>query len=692
VPFGARQLVGIVVDEEAAAVDLTKLKDVSEVIDTEPVFDSVQLKLCYWLAGYYHHPLGEVMHTALPVKLRKGAMATALVRWVELTEQGRHALASKDVRGPKQRACLQLLADSSQPDMHIKQLFSASVVKSLVVKEWLAYVEKPLDEDLSWRQQISIGDTPRPSKEQAVALAAITRLQHQFSCFLLDGVTGSGKTEVYLQAIESVLFQGKQVLILVPEIGLTPQTVSRFEKRFGIGVGVLHSQLNDTARLEVWQQAKAGQLGLIIGTRSAIFTPMKYPGMIIVDEEHDDSFKQQDGLRYNARDLAVKRAQCEDIPLILGSATPSLESLNNALNKRYHHLHLSQRAGGAEFTRQYLHDVRDQPLQFGIGQGLLPVMKRHLDAGNQVLVFLNRRGFAPALLCHHCGQSVDCHHCDRPFTLHKLHHRLQCHQCGATRSIPKRCHHCQSTDLQPSGMGTEQLEIGLDKLFPNITKVRIDSDAVKGKGKLADLLTRIDNQEYQLLVGTQILSKGHHFPNVTLVVVLDCDGALFSADFRAAEKFAQLVTQLAGRAGRASKAGEMYLQTYNPAHPLLQDLIQNGFAHFSRHALLERKMAFLPPYSVQAVFKAEAVNGGMAFDFLNQLSRSLGQGEQVKTIGPVPGLIEKRQGRFRFLLVLQAPQRRILHEWVHRALVIIDTLPLATKVRWSLDVDPMDFS
>ncbi len=693
VPFGKRHLVGIVVGQHSEVEQTTRLKAVDKVLDTEAVLDDVSMSLGRWLWQYYHHAPGEVLHTALPVKLRKGESAERTRQsWYRVSATGAQTDAQELARAPRQQACLTQLQAAPLPAGELKQTYSPVILKALEERGVIeAFEQSYQPSPRAWLEKLKLSDKPRPDAQQAVAIAAINQRAGEFAPFLLEGVTGSGKTEVYLQAIETTLNAGRQVLILVPEIGLTPQTVSRFEQRFGIEVAVLHSQITDTARLTIWQRARAGELGIIIGTRSAIFTPLKFPGMLIVDEEHDESFKQQDGLRYHARDLAVMRARKENIPLVLGSATPSLETLNNALNLRYQHLHLTQRAAGAAATMQHILDVRDQPIRFGLAEGTQALMRQHLSQGNQVLVFVNRRGYAPALLCHHCGHTETCQRCERPYTVHRTHQRLQCHHCASTRPLPARCQSCGASELVTAGVGTEQLEQGLSQLFPDAAQVRIDSDSVRGKDKLQTMLNKINHQEYQLLIGTQILSKGHHFPHVTLVVVLDCDGALFSADFRAPEKLAQLVTQLAGRAGRASKPGEMWLQSHNPGHPLLQDLVNNGYAHFARHALLERKMAQLPPFSAQVVIRAEAIEGDLAWRFLNQAQAIL-HIEGLQLIGPMPGLIEKRQGRFRFMLVLQSPRRQHLHQQLRLALPHISALPDAARVRWSCDIDPTDFS
>jgi len=700
VPFGPRTLVGVVVGtQDPADIDnIDKIKPLNRVIDNEPVIAPVLLKMAHWLWQYYHHAPGEVMHAMLPVPLRKGEAATpSAQRYLQLSDEGRQTDSDTLTRAPKQHACFMALKHGQLLAVEARKQYSPSAVKSLLQKALIEEVDQvPEFTPFGYLAQMQIGQTPVPDKEQAVAIAALNQQHNKFVISLLEGVTGSGKTEVYLQAIAPLLEAKQQVLILVPEIGLTPQTVARFEKRFSIPVGVLHSQLTDAARLLVWQRARAGELGIVIGTRSAIFTPFKHLGMIIVDEEHDESFKQQDGLRYHARDLAAMRAKEHRIPLLLGSATPALESLNNALTGRYTHLQLTRRAGGAQSTQQHLLDARDQPFHYGITEGLLTIMRQHVNAGNQVLVFVNRRGFAPAMLCHHCGETVMCKRCDKPYTVHKAQNRLQCHHCAGTRAMPRQCEACHSHELVTAGTGTEQVEQGLARLFPDAKQVRIDSDTVRGKDKLHNTLDAINRQEYQILVGTQILSKGHHFPHVTLVAVLDCDGALFSADFRAAEKLAQLVTQLAGRAGRASKPGEMWLQTHNPHHPLLQDLVNNGYSHFARHALLERKAAALPPFISQIIIRAEATDSALAFGFLQQCKTQLlmpmDNIEGPSVGGPFPCLMEKRQGRYRFMLVCNHAKRGPLHATLRRALPYMQALPEGAKVRWSVDIDPTDFS
>lgn len=693
VEFGKREMVGIVVGEvSTASIETDKLKPVAQILDQAPVFEPQMLELGRWLATYLHHSLGDTLFTMLPAALRRNETnKPQSISMLQLTEHGTLQL-TVPMRAKKQHALLSMLAAGAQIQAVVRQEFSQAILKSCLDKGWVESTEKQLEQSGSWQQQITLGEVPVPNAEQAIAISTVVSQLHHFQPFLLEGITGSGKTEVYLQAIETVLLSGKQVLILVPEIGLTPQTVKRFENRFGIPIGVLHSGLNDKQRLLVWQQAKSGSLGIVIGTRSAVFTPFKQLGIVIVDEEHDESYKQHDGARYHARDIAVLRAKRENIPLILGSATPSLESLNNAIQHKYQLLTLNQRTGIAKLAQQRLLDIRGLPLTYGIAEPLLEKMTAHLAMGGQVLVFVNRRGFAPSLVCHQCGHVEQCSRCDAPFTVHKALSRLHCHRCDNTRRLPRKCNNCGSHDLITQGVGTEQLEEGLNKLFLASNVIRVDSDSVRGKDKLEQLIADINHNHHQILIGTQILSKGHHFPRVSLVIVLDVDGGLFSADVRGSEKLAQLITQLSGRAGRESNNGEMWLQTHHPEHPLLQDLVNNGYQHFSRHALSERKAALAPPFSQQVVIRAEARDSQNVHDFLDSVKQALNSYLDIQIMGPLPATIFKRAGRFRMLLVLQSRQRNTLHSAINQQLAFIEALPLSNRVRWAIDVAPTDLT
>ena len=693
VTFGRRKVVGIVLATKSHSdVDEARLKPIDAVIDTHSVFDTDLFTLLRWASQYYQHPIGEVLHSALPVRLRDGESAEAppleyLRHCVDLTDFDWQKLK----RAPRQKVLLEWLVTGQRPASEVRQSFSQSCIDGLLKHQFIEQFEAYPESQQHWWQGLSVADKPTPNLEQSLAITALVAMHNQFGVALLEGITGSGKTEVYLQSIEPLLTAGQQVLILVPEIGLTPQTVARFANRFNVPVEMLHSGMTDKERLSVWRRSNEGEVGIVIGTRSAIFTPFKRLGMIVVDEEHDNSFKQQEGFRYHARDLAAIRARQLNIPVLLGSATPSLETLHNAISGKYRHLVLQARAGNANVASQHLLDIRDQPILFGIASGMVERMRAHLTQGNQVMVFLNRRGYAPSLQCHHCGAVESCQRCDRPYTLHRFSNRLHCHHCGDQQFVPHSCGSCHAHNMITQGVGTEQLEQGLGELFPEYTVMRIDSDNMRSKVRLHQTLEDINSGKCQILVGTQILAKGHHFPRVTLVVIVDVDGALFSADFRAAENLSQLITQVAGRAGRAEHPGEMWLQTHQPGHPLLQDLLLNGYGHFARLTLDERQAAGLPPFSCQALLRCEAHVQEQAYEFLRQ-ARDCFASSQVELLGPIPAPLEKRQGRFRMQLLVQSPQRAVLQKQLFTALPSIESLSLANRVRWSVDVDPQDFS
>ena len=530
------------------------------------------------------------------------------------------------------------------------------------------------------------------NQEQSAALNAIKPTG--FSTSLLDGVTGSGKTEVYLQAIGQQLEAGRQALVLVPEIGLTPQTVARFQRRFNVPVGILHSGVADGGRNSAWLRARAGLDRIIIGTRSAVFTPLKHPGIIIVDEEHDNSYKQQEGFRYSARDLAVYRAHQLHIPLLMGSATPSLETLSNARSGRYQHLKLSQQAASAHSTKIIAIDIRGQYLQEGLANQSLEAIKGAVAKGEQALVFINRRGFAPVIMCHFCGWQAKCPRCDARMTLHRQPYHLHCHHCDHQRRVPQQCPDCKAPELQHIGQGTERTEEFLSKLLPNTSILRIDRDSTRSHKQLNSMLDQIATGEPCVLVGTQMLAKGHHFPKVSTVVILEADGGLFSADFRATEKMAQLIVQVAGRAGREALQGQVLLQSHHTDHPYLQLLLNQGYAALADCLLRERQVVELPPFSYMVILRAESKRPENALAFLQQArakAESLqAPSPQFRYLGPLPASMEKRQDRFRFLLQLQASSRALLQQFLPQWLALIEQMALSKRVRWNLDVDPQE--
>ena len=700
VPFGRREVVGVLVEVVThSEVPEAKLKPALELLDSVPPLPPALFKLCLWTAQYYQHSLGDTFSWALPVLLRQGEPAEARQERFWHAATGARADDSRLSRAPRQRDALKTIAQHPQGVAHslLGQLQLSRDSLDQLLRKGLVRVETRRTHQVRSHQGSWLLQPELPlNQEQRAAFEAIRAGIEGFQAFLLAGVTGSGKTEVYLQLIHEVLKAGKQALILIPEINLGPQTLARFEQRFNARIALLHSNINDRERLDAWLAARDGEADIIIGTRSALFTPMKNPGLIILDEEHDASYKQQEGLRYHARDLAIVRARQENLPIVLGSATPSLESLHNAHIGRYALLKLTQRAGGAQAPRFLRLDVKSRPLDSGISGPLQQAMTQTLAAGQQVLVFLNRRGFAPSLLCHDCGWLSQCPRCDARMTLHQRHNELRCHHCGHAERPPLSCPECNRVDLRPVGAGTERAEERLGILFPDFPVLRIDRDSTSRKGSMEQLLGVINRGEPCLLVGTQMLAKGHHFPRVTLVAILDADGGLFSADFRASERMAQLIVQVAGRAGRAEEPGKVIIQTHLADHPLLVQLTEQGYFAFADQALSERRAAGLPPFSHLALLRAEAQKPGQAEDFLDQ---ACSEAEQllmelglsgIELLGPVPAPMERRAGRFRAQLLLQGSARAPLHRLMHAWLPRVEQLPGSRSVRWSLDIDPID--
>lgn len=697
VPFGKRNAIGIVVGiSETCTFPLEQLKVIDAVLDGDSLFPPSLWRILCWATEYYHYPIGEVLFHALPILLRQGkpAQSAPLWQWFA-TEQGRATPPESLKRAPKQQQALAALLQKPVYRHQVNEMALTESALQALRSKGLIDLRAQEVATTDWCDGFSVlGERLRLNTEQATAVGAIRSEDTQFAAWLLAGVTGSGKTEVYLSVLENILAQGSQALVLVPEIGLTPQTIARFRERFNAPVEVLHSGLNDSERLSVWLRARNGEAAIVIGTRSALFTPFSRLGVIIIDEEHDSSYKQQEGWRYHARDLAVFRAHEEGIPIVMGTATPALETLHNVQMGKYRQLTLSKRAGNAKPAVQHLLDLKGLPLKVGLSQPLLKRIKAHLQADNQVILFLNRRGYAPALLCHECGWIAECQRCDHYYTLHQNYRQLRCHHCDSQRPVPQQCPKCGSTHLVSVGVGTEQLENELAPLFPDTPITRIDRDTTSRKGSLEQHLADVHQGGARILIGTQMLAKGHHFPDVTLVALLDVDGALFSADFRSAERFAQLYTQVSGRAGRAGKQGEVILQTHHPEHPLLQILLQQGYDAFAKQALAERKSVFLPPYTSHIIVRSEDHDNQQSALFLQQL-RNLLETSPLKDdalwiMGPVPALQAKRGGRFRWQLLLQHPSRQLLQRLIKTSQPLINTLPQARKVKWTLDVDPID--
>ncbi|MCW1979178.1 primosomal protein N' [Xanthomonas campestris] len=697
VPFGPRELIGVVV-ERGQQPSAEGLRAALDWCDDTPLLVDELARSLHWLARYTHAPLGEAQASALPGPLRRGEPLADTHAWAwQLTEAGRTGAGSLRAGSrPALLAALLLAGPLAEEPLEQQLPQWREAARNLAKRGYAERVAVAAD-TLPARP----GTGPQLNDEQQAATDAI-RAGSGFATYLLDGVTGSGKTEVYLQAIADCLAAGKQALVLVPEIGLTPQTLGRFRARLGVPVHALHSGLSDGERARVWAAAWRGEAKLIVGTRSAVFTPLPNAGLIVIDEEHDGSYKQQDGIRYHARDFALVRGKALDVPVILGSATPSLESLHNAYSGRYRHLRLSRRAGDARPPRVRVLDVRKRPLKDGLSPEVLAGIGATLARGEQVLVFKNRRGYAPVLLCHDCGWTAACQRCSTPLhqtpmTVHAGGRRLQCHHCGARQPAPLACPACASLALQPQGIGTERLEERLVEAFPDAPVVRIDRSTTQRRDALETQLARLGT-DAGILVGTQILAKGHDLPRLTMVVVVGIDEGLFSADFRAAEKLAQQLIQVAGRAGRADRPGEVWLQTHHPEHPLLQTLVNGGYHAFADAELQQREAAGFPPFAHLALFRAEAKDVAAANQFLIAVRALVGEQTPapspalapVECYGPMPAPMPRRAGFQRTQLLLSAAQRSALHRVLDAQMPAIHALPQARRVRWSLDVDPID--
>lgn len=693
VPLGRRRgsSVGLVVGVADSTWPAAQLKSVTEVLDAETLVPASLIGLAQWAAEYYCHPPGEALAAVFPLELRRGeAPRDAREDAWTPTARGLARLGDGGRLGPRQRELLGLAADAPLASTRVKALpFAARKILQGMVEQGL----------FSFGQQAVTASVEVPPSEPFLALneaqlAAVTAVLDsagQFAAWLLEGVTGSGKTEVYLHLARELRARGRQVLVLIPEIGLSEQLVRRFERRFGASVALLHSDLTDRERALIWERCRRGDTGILIGTRSALWTPLPALGLVIVDEEHDPSFKQQEGFRYSARDVAVKRAHQGGLPVVLGSATPSLESAANAARGKYRHLHLPERAGGARPPTLHGLDIRSLPLLGGLSDALCREMDAVLARGEQVMLFLNRRGYAPLVMCHGCGWVATCERCDARLVLHREAARLVCHHCDATRSLerhPLEC--CPAPAPMTLGVGTEQVESSLRERFPDHRILRMDRDSMRRKGQFEAACAAVMAGEVDILLGTQMLAKGHDFPAVTLVGIVDADSRLFATDFRAAERFAQLVVQVAGRAGRREQRGRVLIQTHLPAHPVMQVVLNNEYADFVKLALAERAAAQLPPFAAMAVMRAEAGDQALPTAFLSSLRRTLKSQApaEVQVAGPVPASMERRAGKYRSLLMLSATRRGALADALRHLMVAIEASPLRNRVRWHVDVDP----
>ncbi|WP_455380729.1 primosomal protein N' [Acidihalobacter prosperus] len=696
VNVGRRRLVGLVCESGVPPhVEVRRLRPALRCLDTRPLIDRHTLALIHFTANYYHHPIGEVMVSALPRFLRDQTEIGIAHREQWRLAVGVDALHQAIARAPRQRDMVAYFHDLDPHrahDAHVLAEFGRgwrTLLGELVKKELVIREKRP------WLEVAPGGDTwPELNAAQSHAVAHIWQAgaADRYAVHLLEGVTGSGKTEVYLHLVDKALQTGRQSLVLVPEIGLTPQLITHFRNRFAVPIATMHSGLGDVDRRNAWLSAASGQALIVIGTRSAIFTPIPRLGLIIVDEEHDASFKQQEGFRYHARDLAVWRGREQNAQVVLGSATPSLETIHHANSGRYKHHRLNYRVGKAKPPRLRLVDVRHKQLDSGLSGTLLAAMGDEIRQGQQVLLFLNRRGYSPVLFCHNCGWLARCPRCDVPMTYHAQAGCLRCHHCDFETALPSQCPECSQEPPKPLGQGTERLESSLQSHFADVGILRIDRDTTRRRGALIKYLGAVRDGQYPILIGTQMLTKGHHFSNVTLVGVIDADQGLYSADYRAHERLAQLLIQVAGRAGRESRQGTVMIQTCQPEHPLLITLLRDGYRAAAEMILKERRDTGMPPYSYLALLRAESLNEAMPMRFLTLAAESLRPlaHPQVDLLGPVIAPMPRRAGRYRSQLLIRAFSREHLHNLLKQGLARLDKLPGARQVRWSVDIDPVD--
>ncbi|PWB17506.1 primosomal protein N' [Acinetobacter sp. AM] len=695
VPFGSRNLIGVIMQKltpDTPENPKFKLKPIQALLDDDAILDSKVLTLLTWAAQYYQFPIGEVVQSALPSLLRQGKPYDLLAHMWRLLDP--HA-DEKVKRSEKQQHAYKILklhpAGTAENILNLAGIETATL-KALEKKGICeAYLEQ---KDFS-PQALSLAQMPLTANpDQKHAIQQVLKSLSSYHAYLLDGLTGSGKTEVYLQIMYEVLKQGKQVLVLVPEIGLTPQTISRFQSRFHCHIALLHSGLTDAKRLQAWQSAQMGKASIILGTRSAIYTPLHNLGLIILDEEHDLSFKQQEGFRYHARDVALYRAHLENCPIILGSATPSMESYALADQGKLTRLELNERAGTALLPKLHILDLKVGRKQHGFSQFLLDEMHKRLARKEQVLIFLNRRGYAPVLICESCAWQAKCPHCDANFTLHtQPYQHLHCHHCGTIHRMPDHCPQCHHTELKPIGMGTVKVEESLKELFPEFEVIRVDRDSTSRVGSWQKIYDRIQKSEPIILLGTQMLAKGHHFPYVSLVAILDIDSGLLSVDFRAPERTAQLIVQVAGRAGRGEKKGDVYLQTLRPEHPLLHTLVDGDYRQFARQTLKERQQALFPPFRYAALIRCESKSQEQNQQYLTEHAQQLRQISElnIDIWGPIPAPMERKAGRYQAHMVLLSQDRARLHYYL-RAWWQNMLQHKPANMKLSLDIDPQELS
>lgn len=693
VPFGKSTRIGIVLNPAASSHDFTgKIKPIKNVCGREPLFCDEDIRLAHWACSYYHQPLGEVLATMIPTVIRQSGEPFIELEtfWQLAPEVTVEAISARAIR---QREIIEFLGS--------KRLDASAFancgfdwrrpLRDLETRGLVLRTKQSVEEGELGASKNFCTEAAPLNAEQREIVEKIVAKKSVFSPSLLHGVTGSGKTNVYLAVIAATLSNDGQALVLLPEIAITQQLVDRFRACFSAGVDVMHSGLSDKHRATVWTKFSQGHVRILLGTRSAVWASARKLECIIVDEEHDPSYKQQEGFRYNARDIAVYRASRLGVPVVLGSATPSFETFRNATTGKYQLLKLIKRAAGASLPKLQVEDIRGLKLNSGLSPHLISSINQRLAKQEQIILFLNRRGYAPVLLCHQCGAVRECDRCDSKLVLHRERGVLICHQCDKRIPVSKAADCCAEPEMIPLGQGTEQLAEHLLELFPGKIIRRIDRDTVRRKSELDDILQQARDGKIDILLGTQMLAKGHDFPGVTLVGIVDADARLFSLDFRAEERLAQMIVQVAGRAGRAEKSGEVIVQTRQPFHWLFDAILAGNYDTFLTQGLAEREQAMLPPYTQTALIRAEAVNRDMPFNFLAKIVKHVKSTvEGVSLFGPIPSQLERRAGKFRAEIMLIAETHQKIAAAMTNSIDCALKLPERNKVRWSVDIDPQE--
>lgn len=693
-PFGSGNKTGLFLNQiDQSSVAAEKTKQVLECLDDVPVLSEHMMALAYWMASYYLQPLGEVMFQCLPAHLRSGkSEKPERVKYWRVLAIDADLRDSIRRRSPKQFEILLAIEQSADGlnAVQLKQVSAGwiSLIKSLELKQSIRWnYEKP---EIS---AVTLEQPPPSSVDQSKVLEQLETRLDVFSVHLLDGITGSGKTEVYFHLIQWQLAQHKQIIYLVPEIGLTSQLVERVRRRFGEQFAISHSGFTNRQRYLAWEKFRAGDVNIMLGTRSSLFSQSDRLGLIIIDEEHDSSYKQVDGIRYHARDVAIKRAQMLNIPIVLGTATPSLESLNNCDREHFFYYQLSQRPTRHAPPKIELVDTSNVKLVSGCSPYLLKKIDWHLEQKGQVLLFLNRRGFAPVVMCHECDWQANCAHCDSKLTLHHRINTLLCHHCGHRQPMPLACPKCQHADIKHYGIGTEQLEQGIKWRYPDTPIIRIDRDTIDSREEFATRLAQIQSGEPCIIIGTQMIAKGHDYPAITLSAMLDADQALFSASYRASEQLVQMVFQVSGRSGRGEVKGEALLQTGYTDHQMMQSLVSQNYRDIAATILQGRKMIGFPPYARVVMFRADAMTLSEAMEKLAEIKQGLQTSahlKQLNCIGPIPALMTRRIGRYRAQLCLFSQDTAKLRAALRETMPTLQLVKNTSTVKWVIDVDAFD--